>query len=226
MISKNPIAFAKCSTLDSLMISLLLPWYDVTCSQHQALPPNHCSMSRTTAGLYYHSIEPTHPHFLQATGLLASVCANSNNQVHLPVYLLSLFTWLINTQTSLPCLIAAVCSRLPITRVSRALLQHSHSASCCVIQSLLWLRRSNAADCRVQSVNPVPWGPLQDLHCHCNSHLEMVPHPVPWRPLQDLHCHCNIHKCSARHVVFILSLCLGVFLSPNFYSLYPTWTGS
>jgi hypothetical protein len=207
MISNNPTCFCQMSsfpTLDSLLISLL-PWYDATCSQHQPLPPihsclRHCSMSRTTAGLHYHGIEPTHPPILQATGLLTSVCANSNNQVHLPVYLLSLFTCLINTKTFLPYPFAAVCFWLTITRVcvSRALVQYSHSAAGCVIQFLMWVRHGDVADWHVQSVNPVPWGPLQDLHCHC-----------------------NIHKWSVCHVVFILSLCFGVFLSPHFYSLYP-----
>lgn len=113
--------------------------------------PNVTDYSRSTLRRY--RIHP--PLFLQATGLLTSVWANSNNQVHLPVHLLSLFTWLINKQKFLLHLFAFVCSQLRITRVFiTCSVQQRDSAACCVTQFLPWVRHSHVADLHVQSMNP------------------------------------------------------------------------
>ena len=65
-------------------------------------------------------------------------------------------------------------------------------------------------------------GDIRHLEDRCNIYSVTVIfirnwwYPVPWGPLQDLQCHCNIHKSSGRHVVFIRSLCLGGFSFAQF----------
>jgi len=202
----NQLAFAKCPTLDSLMISLL-PWYDATCSQHQALPQIHSvpllnvtDHSRSTLPRY--RIHP--PSFLQRP-----VCWRHCGpfQIIRCIFLFICFpsAWFIHTQKFLPRLFASVCSRLRITRVFITCTAFSTDT---VLLAVLYSCFRGSGTAMLQT-------------CMFSQWILNWWHPVPWGPLQDLHFHCHIHRCSGRHVVFILSLCLGVFLSPNFYSLYP-----
>ena len=77
---------------------------------------------------------PTLP--TQVTGLFTSVCANSDNQLHLPFYLSAGLTCLINTPTFLPHLSAHIRPPLPATRVTTctgvllAVLQTCNSVCC------------------------------------------------------------------------------------------------
>ena len=109
----------------------------------------------------------THPPpFLQATGLLTSVCANSNKQVYLPLYLLSLFTWLIHTQKFLPCLLAAVCSRLPITCTATA--QPQCCLLCYTVPSVVYAQHC----CRLAfSISESGNGEIRYLEDRCKIHI-------------------------------------------------------